>query len=99
MYEQFFIIFALVILGFFLGRREIMDEGTNAGINKLIMRFIVPCMFVYKIGSLEMTGETMREFFLTVGVFTAEYENFHVKIQMLRSFAWCCQITHLWDFL
>ncbi len=70
MYEQFFIIFALVILGFFLGRREIMDEGTNAGINKLIMRFIVPCMFVYKIGSIEMTGETMREFFLTVGVFT-----------------------------
>ncbi len=70
MYEQFFIIFALVILGFFLGRREIMDESTNAGINKMIMRFIVPCMFVYKIGSLEMTGETMREFFLTVAVFT-----------------------------
>lgn len=71
MYEQFFIIFALVIMGFFLGRRGIMDENTDAGINKLIMKFIVPCMFIYKIGSLEMTGETMREFFFTLAVFTA----------------------------
>ena len=61
MYEQFFIIFALVIMGFFLGRRGIMDENTDAGFNKMIMKFIVPCMFIYKIGSLEMTGETMRE--------------------------------------
>lgn len=70
MYEQFFIIFALVIMGFFLGRRGIMDENTDAGINKLIMKFIVPCMFIYKIGSLEMTGATMREFFFTLVVFT-----------------------------
>lgn len=71
MYIQFFVIFALILIGFFLGRRGILDERTNAGINKMIMRLIVPCMFLYKIGNLEMERDTLREFFLTTAIFTA----------------------------
>ena len=71
MYIQFFVIFALILIGFYLGRKEILDERTNAGINKMIMRLIVPCMFLYKIGNLEMAKDTLREFFLTTAIFTA----------------------------
>ena len=70
MYVQFFVIFALVIIGFFLGRRGIIDENTNAGINKMIMKLIVPCMFIDKIGNLAMNEHTLHEFFLTLIVFT-----------------------------
>lgn len=61
MYQQFFLLFAIIFTGFILRKINFIGAEMDDGLNRFICYFAFPCMLVQKIGNLEMEGLT-REF-------------------------------------
>lgn len=54
MYEQFALLFALILTGYICRKRKIIDEGMNRGMNKFIITVAYPCLILNRMGNLEM---------------------------------------------
>ena len=61
MYQQFFLLFAIIFTGYILRKIDFIGEEMDDGLNRFICYFAFPCLLVQKIGNLEMEGLT-REF-------------------------------------
>lgn len=61
MYQQFFLLFAIIFTGYILRKIDFIGEEMDDGLNRFICYFAFPCLLVQKIGNLEMDGLT-REF-------------------------------------
>jgi len=87
MYEQFLVLFGLIITGYICRRFDIIDEQMNRGLNRFILYLAFPCLIIHKIGNLEMNSALMWNFFLTlaisVGAFIiyGVYAYFYAKIR------------------
>lgn len=68
MYEQFVIFFALLLTGFFLKKINILTAPMVQGLNKLIVSFIMPCFFVYKMATLEARDNLAEDYILCFGI-------------------------------
>lgn len=72
MYQQFFLLFAIIFTGYFLRKVNFIGEEMNDGLNRFICYFAFPCLLIQKIGNLEMDGLTrkfMIMFFLSLAMF------------------------------
>ena len=73
MYQQFFVLFAIVFTGYFLRKINILDDHMNNGLNRFIVYFAYPSLIVLSIGSLELTDGLLIDFLfmllLTLGFF------------------------------
>lgn len=68
MYGQFFVLFAIVFTGYFLRKINFINDAMNNGLNRFIVYFAYPCVIVKNIGSLDMEGALLVNFFITLGL-------------------------------
>ena len=62
MYQQLFILFALIFTGYALAKAGILNEAVTLGINKMILFFAFPCLIAYKLGTMEVSVQMAKDF-------------------------------------
>jgi len=89
MYQQFFVLFAIIFTGYGLRRLAIIDDAMNNGLNRFIVYFAYPCLIILSIGSLELSEGLLTDFIfmlmLTL-VFFALYSGLSYVYVKLRGF-------------
>lgn len=68
MYQQFFVLFAIMFSGYFLRRFDIIDFNMNRGLNRFILYVSFPCLILVKIGTFSMDQTTMNLFYSVLGM-------------------------------
>ncbi|HZK62136.1 MAG: AEC family transporter [Peptostreptococcaceae bacterium] len=68
MYQQFFVLFAIMFSGYLLRKFVIIDFNMNRGLNRFIVYFSFPCLILEKIGMLPMDKPTMNLFYIVFGI-------------------------------
>lgn len=68
MYQQFFILFAVIFTGYALRRLGVIDDAMNNGLNRFIVYFAYPCLIILSIGKLELTEGLLTDFLLMLGL-------------------------------
>ena len=71
MYGQFIVIFALLITGFVMRKKKIIDGNMNVSLNKMLLYVAIPCLIIHKIGNIVMEGDLLRDFLLAFAIFYA----------------------------
>jgi len=71
MYGQFFVIFALILTGYFCRKVKIISEEMNRGLSKFIIYISFPCFIFYKVAGIDMHGGFLREFLLAFALSAA----------------------------
>lgn len=66
--EQVAILYIIVLLGFISDRTGLFTEKTARKLINLLLYLIVPCMIVNSFVTMECTGETIKMFFISLGV-------------------------------
>ena len=66
MYGKYFVLFAILFTGWFLRKINFIDDKMNHSMNKLIVYFAYPCLIVYNIGSLDLSGRTVVDFLIAL---------------------------------
>src|SRR5665648_772589 len=68
MYQQFFVLFAIMFSGYFLSKFDIIDYNMIMCLNLFIVYFSFPCLILQKIGTFPMDRTTMNLFYLVFGI-------------------------------
>lgn len=90
MYQQFFVLFAIIFTGYALRRIGIIDDAMNRGLNRFIVYFAYPCLIILSIGSLELSEGTLTDFvfmLLLTLVFFGLYSGISYIYVKLRGFS------------
>lgn len=64
MYSQFFILFAMILIGYYCYRKGFITKEVNKGLGSLVMQVTIPAMLVTTIAEIEITHEILLGFFL-----------------------------------
>lgn len=64
MYSQFFILFAMVLIGYYCYRKGFITKEVNKGLGSMVMQVTIPAMLVTTIAAIDITHEILRGFFL-----------------------------------
>jgi predicted permease len=64
MYGQFFVIFALMLTGYFFKKINIINDEMNRGLNKFIIYFSFPCFIFYKVAGIDMGSGLLKDFII-----------------------------------
>ena len=64
MYQQFFVMFAMIFTGYFLRKINFIKEEMNNSLNKFIVYCAYPLMLAYNIGTMDMNSRLFKEFIL-----------------------------------
>ncbi len=65
MYQQFAILFGLIITGYICTKRYIIDDQMNRGMNKFIISIAYPCLILDRMGNLDMPVSAFGNFIIT----------------------------------
>lgn len=65
MYQQFIILFGLILTGYLCRKRHIIDENMNRGMNRFIITIAYPCLILDRMGNLEMPEGVFENFIIT----------------------------------
>lgn len=68
MYGRFLVLFALIVTGYVLAKKNVFTDQSNHAINKFIVYFAYPCLVVQKISALEMEKSVFIDFLVTLGL-------------------------------
>lgn len=68
MYQQFFVLFAVIFTGYVLRRVGVIDDAMNNGLNRFIVYFAYPCLIILNIGTLELSEGLLTDFLLMLGL-------------------------------
>ena len=91
MYQQFFVMFAMIFTGYFLRKINFIKEEMNNSLNKFIVYCAYPLMLTYNIGTMDMNARLFKEFILMMivsGVLFAgasAFVYFYAKIRKFPS--------------
>lgn len=64
MYGQFFILFAMIVVGYYGYRKGWLTREVNKGLGGLVMQATIPAMLVTTIANIEITNDILVGFFL-----------------------------------
>ena len=64
MYSQFFILFAMILIGYYCYRKGWMTLEVNKGVGSLVMQVTIPAMLVSTIADITITKDVLIGFFL-----------------------------------
>lgn len=64
MYSQFFILFAMIVVGYYGYRKGWLTREVNKGLGSLVMQATIPAMLVTTIANIEITNDILLGFFL-----------------------------------
>lgn len=65
MYQQLFILFAIIFAGFGLRKIGLIDAGMNAGVSKMVVYFAYPCLIIRLTGTMEIDSAILKDFLIT----------------------------------
>lgn len=65
---QVAILYLIVLIGFICDRAKIYTEKTAVATVDLLLYIIVPCMLITSFIEMEMTADTVKKFFISLGV-------------------------------
>ncbi|MEI3523921.1 MAG: hypothetical protein V8Q36_07260 [Anaerotignum sp.] len=63
MYGQFFILFGLILVGYYCNKKGYLPMETNKNVGGLVMRVTIPAMLITTIASIEITDRVLGHFF------------------------------------
>ena len=99
MYSKYIVLFAILLTGYVLRKINFLDDKMNHGLNKFIIYFAYPCMIIYSLGTLQMSGHLLINFLLMLGLTIAcfavcqVYVYFYYKLRKIPR-----EISHLVEF-
>ena len=64
MYSQFFILFAMIVVGYYGYRKGWLTREVNKGMGGLVMQATIPAMLVTTIANIQITHDILLGFFL-----------------------------------
>lgn len=62
MYGQFFILFGLILVGYYCNKKGYLPLETNKNVGHIVMRVTIPAMLITTIASIEITDRVLRAF-------------------------------------
>ena len=65
MYGQFFILFGLILVGYYCNKKGYLPLKTNKNVGHMVMRVTIPAMLITTIASIEITDRVLRAFLLS----------------------------------
>ncbi|MBQ5709255.1 MAG: AEC family transporter, partial [Anaerotignum sp.] len=66
MYGQFFLLFALILVGYYCNKKGWLNRETNKNMSGMVVHVMIPAMIITAIAKIEITGEILKGFFLFV---------------------------------
>ena len=64
MYGQFFLLFALIIVGYYCNKKGWLNRGTNKNMGSMVMHVMIPAMLIATISSLTVNDRVLIVFLL-----------------------------------
>lgn len=65
MYSQFFMLFGLILVGYYCNKKGYLTPQTNKNIGSMVMRVTIPAMLVTTISGILITDQILKGFFLS----------------------------------
>ena len=65
MYGQFFILFGLILVGYYCNKKGYLPMETNKNVGNMVMRVTIPAMLITTIASIEITDRVLKAFFFS----------------------------------
>ena len=65
MYGQFFILFGLILVGYYCNKKGYLPMETNKNVGSMVMRVTIPAMLLTTIAGIEITDRVLKEFFFS----------------------------------
>lgn len=66
MYGQFFLLFGLIVVGYYCNKKNWLDRETNKNMGAMVMHVTIPALIVSTIANIEITDTVLKGFFLSV---------------------------------
>ena len=66
MYGQFFLLFALILVGYYCNKKGWLNRETNKNMSGMVVHVMIPAMIITAIANIEITGTILKGFFLFV---------------------------------
>ena len=66
MYGQFFLLFALILVGYYCNKKGWLNRETNKNMSGMVVHVMIPAMIITAIANIEITGAILKGFFLFV---------------------------------
>lgn len=65
MYGQFFMLFGLLLVGYYCNKKKYLTQETNKNMGSMVMRVTIPAMLITTISGIEITDQILKGFFLS----------------------------------
>ncbi|MGN0135109.1 AEC family transporter [Anaerotignum sp.] len=65
MYGQFFMLFGLILVGYYCNKKGYLTSQTNKNMGSMVMHVTIPAMLVTTISGIEITDQILKGFFLS----------------------------------
>lgn len=65
MYGQFFMLFGLILVGYYCNKKKYLTQETNKNMGSMVMRVTIPAMLITTISGIEITDQILKGFFLS----------------------------------
>ena len=65
MYGQFFLLFALIIVGYYCNKKGWLNRETNKNMSGMVVHVMIPAMIISTIANIEVTDTLLKGFFLS----------------------------------
>ncbi len=62
MYGSFLVLYALIVTGYVIAKKNLFDTHVTTALNRFIVYFAFPCLIVHKLATSEIKPETMSNF-------------------------------------
>lgn len=67
MYGQFFLLFALIIVGYYCNKKGWLNRETNKNMSSMVMHVMIPAMLISTIATLPVNDRILKAFFIMAG--------------------------------
>lgn len=65
MYGQFFMLFGMILVGYYCNKKGYLTQETNKNMGHMVMRVMIPAMLLTSISGIEITDRLLKGFFFS----------------------------------
>lgn len=82
MYGQFFLLFGLILVGYYCNKKGWLDRETNKNMGGMVMHVLIPAMLITTISGIEITDTILKGFFLCMAAQIAAMVGFGFLVRL-----------------
>ncbi len=86
MYGQFFLLFALILVGYYCNKKGWLNRETNKNMSSMVMHVTIPAMLITTISSIEVDDRILRGFLLMAAAQIAAMVGFGYLVRLYARF-------------